>query len=188
MAKLKCYVAAALAVVLLGAGGLAYRAAGQAQPAGPAAPQPAGAGRPLTELEILRREVEVLKLQVEVLQAKVRSLEQERHALNLKAPAADEVKPLYDRAPGRSAGPDKVGQPPIVPDAPMAEIAFVRDPLRNREVTPLDLTRDAEAALKALREAKDDQERRRAADQLGRALQALREQLKQAQPQRPAPK
>jgi hypothetical protein len=38
--------------------------------------------------------------------------------------------------------------------------------------------REAEAALKAMREAPDQESRRRAADQLERALKTLRERMK----------
>jgi RNA polymerase sigma factor (sigma-70 family) len=68
MTKLKFTLAAVMMAALLGAGGLLYRAAGQA-------PRPDQAGnRPLSELELLRREVEILKLQMEVVQAELRIL------------------------------------------------------------------------------------------------------------------
>jgi hypothetical protein len=76
LTKLKLWVAAALAVVVLGAGGVAYRAAGQAPGAG---------ARPLTDLEVLRREVQILKLQVELLQEKVRGQEAALRALGRQA-------------------------------------------------------------------------------------------------------
>jgi RNA polymerase sigma-70 factor (ECF subfamily) len=83
MTKLKVYVAVGVVAFLLGAGGLAFRAAGQT--AAPPASEPARAEkrtetrtetRPLTELELLRREVDILKLQVEVMQAELRSLKE----------------------------------------------------------------------------------------------------------------
>jgi RNA polymerase sigma factor (sigma-70 family) len=69
MTKLKLAVAAVMAAALLGTGGLLYQAAGQA-PRAEARP----AGRPLSELELLRREVEILKLQMEVVQSELRTL------------------------------------------------------------------------------------------------------------------
>src|SRR5262249_6536581 len=54
---------------------------------------PSGA-RPLTDLEVLRREVEILKLQMEVMQAKVRAQEAELRTLRaqFKAPPAGKGK------------------------------------------------------------------------------------------------
>jgi hypothetical protein len=78
MTKLKVYGVAA-AALLLGAGGLAYRAGGQELPSRtktvgvPGMPAAASSGH-LTELDLLRREVEILKLQMEVVQAELRSL------------------------------------------------------------------------------------------------------------------
>jgi RNA polymerase sigma factor (sigma-70 family) len=76
MTKLKVVAATVLVAVLFGAGGLVYRAAGQGT-----TPQKPVADRPLTELEILRREVEILKLQVEVMREKVRAQEADLRAL-----------------------------------------------------------------------------------------------------------
>jgi hypothetical protein len=143
MTKLKVYVATALLAVLLGVGGLAFRAAGQA-------PQPAA--RPLTDLEVLRREVEILKLQMEVLQAKVRAQEADLRTLRAQG-----------KAPLARVEPDKV----------------VRDGLRALAIEDkrprADATwRDAEDALKALREAKDDTKRRQLVEVLELWLRDLR--------------
>jgi RNA polymerase sigma factor (sigma-70 family) len=73
MTKLKLIAAVGFVTVLLGAGGLAYRAAGQA----PAPPARVAEASPLSELDVLRREVDILKLQVELLQEKMRSQESE---------------------------------------------------------------------------------------------------------------
>jgi RNA polymerase sigma factor (sigma-70 family) len=69
MAKLKVGAALAAAAVLLGAGGFAYRAAGQDR----SRPVKSGEVRAPADMELLRKEVELLKLQVELLQEKVRA-------------------------------------------------------------------------------------------------------------------
>jgi hypothetical protein len=51
--------------------------------------------------------------------------------------------------------------------------------------TGADPTREAEAALKALRDARDEQAKRRAADDLEKAVRKLREPLKPADPTAP---
>jgi RNA polymerase sigma factor (sigma-70 family) len=86
MTKLKIYLATALVAVLLVAGGFAYRATGQV-PAG-GARGAGGGGRPLSELEILRREVQILKLQMEVLQAKMEKQDGELRALKKRGGSA----------------------------------------------------------------------------------------------------
>jgi RNA polymerase sigma factor (sigma-70 family) len=70
MAKLKVCAALAAVAVVLGAGGYAYRAAGQAP-----APRPAKTAEVWepVDTDLLRKEVELLKLQVELLQEKVRA-------------------------------------------------------------------------------------------------------------------
>jgi hypothetical protein len=70
MTKLKLAVAGVMLVALLGTGSLLFPAAGQAPPAD----KVSAGDRPLSELELLRREVEILKLQMEVLQSEVRAL------------------------------------------------------------------------------------------------------------------
>jgi RNA polymerase sigma factor (sigma-70 family) len=151
MTKLKVYVATALLAVLLGAGGLAYRAAGQAPPPG---------ARPLTDLEVLRREVEILKLQMELMQAKVRAQEAELRTLRaqVKAPPAGKVN-TSSYSDGRL------------------------DPLNERPHADR-IWRDAEDAVKALRWAKDDEKRRR----LVEALELLLRELRQRYPNADAPR
>jgi RNA polymerase sigma factor (sigma-70 family) len=95
MAKLKVCAALAAVAVLLGAGGFAYRATGQAaRPAkGAAVWLERGAdARALIELERLRKEVDILKVQVEVLQEQARA---PRPAPEAAAP--QEEKPKSDK-------------------------------------------------------------------------------------------
>jgi hypothetical protein len=188
--KLKVGVAAAVLVVLVGAGGFAFRAAGQA-------PEPVRRAdtRPLTELELLRREVDILKLQVEVMQEKLRAQEAELHAL--KAPAG---------LPTRTATvttSQVAGQPTVTsrtegvraqegqPDASQFRpyIAVERAP--DKPGTPAATSQnraaagpeqEVEAALKALHEATDDAGMRRALEAMDRAVQRLKERAKSQAP------
>jgi RNA polymerase sigma factor (sigma-70 family) len=160
MTKLKIYVATALLAVLLGAGGLAYRSAGQA---------PQSAARPLTDLEVLRREVEILKLQMEVMQAKVRAQEAELRTL---------------RAPGKAAkvrGQDTERKGAEPAKAGTAEGKGPKVRAADTERSPADrLWRDAEDAVKALRTAKDDAKRRRFVEVLELLLRELRQHYSNA--------
>jgi RNA polymerase sigma factor (sigma-70 family) len=75
MTKLKFALTAVMMAAVLGAGGLLYRAAGQTAPRDPThSADQAAPNRPLSEVELLRREVEILKLQMEVVQAELRAL------------------------------------------------------------------------------------------------------------------
>jgi RNA polymerase sigma factor (sigma-70 family) len=81
MTKLKVVVGVLVAVVVLGAGGLAYRAGG-AQAAPPAA-------KPLSEVEALRRENELLKLNLQLVLEKVRAQQEELQALKGRVQVLD---------------------------------------------------------------------------------------------------
>jgi hypothetical protein len=201
MTKLRVYGAAALVAVVLGAGGLAFRASGQDRLPPRGERRPDAGDRPLTEVELLRREVDILKLQMEVVQAELRSLKGKAGAGAKPAYGvpADNVpsyppyaKPAPDAAPNPNpfggAGskppptyaPDKVAAPVREADPALAPV--VNEKFGTREVNRLPSARDplqeAEAALKAIREARDPDEQRRAADVLERALQRMRERPK----------
>ena len=215
MAKLKVCAALAAAAGLLCVGGLAYQAAGQ-----PPAPRPGkaaevrleggGDARPLTELELLRKEVDILKLQVEVLQEQVRALRGGAGARAKGAPEyrklveekdtprrlpADKEKPHRDAdkdtkrgspadqdSPHRGAGEDTKRPPPEGKDLP-----FHRGDGRYRLEKSADAVQQAEDALKALRQARDPEARRRAAEDLERAVRRLRGQpARTAAPDPPA--
>jgi RNA polymerase sigma factor (sigma-70 family) len=157
LAKAKVVFAAVVLVAALGAGGVAYRSdsvwAGQAEPPSKA--------KPRTELEALRRENELLKLNLEVVLEKVRTQEQELRGFREKTKAVPYDAAQYDAALTRYR----------------AQLALGRAP-RNE----VDATKQAEAAVKALREANDNESRRRAVDALEQALRNLRQQLPGVRP------
>jgi RNA polymerase sigma factor (sigma-70 family) len=176
--KLKGVTVAVLAAAALGAGGLAYRggpgpAAAQAQPAAAQAPDtlavklPAAA-KPKNELEALRRENELLKLNLEVVLEKVRAQEAELRALRGRPGA---------KGAAHSAPPDPLAGATRDPKAPEGVPGSPRLP-RDRGVgaTP-DPVREVEAALQALRSARDLGSKRRAAEALERAMKKLRQGL-----------
>ncbi|HZY87851.1 MAG TPA: sigma-70 family RNA polymerase sigma factor, partial [Gemmataceae bacterium] len=117
MAKLKVGAALAAAAVLLGAGGFAYEAAGQAPRTAKSAEV-----RPATELDLLRKEVELLKLQVELLQEKVRA--QGTELRNLKGRAGygtarpGQTAPAGPVRPARNSGPSAAPAPEVAPGTP----------------------------------------------------------------------
>jgi RNA polymerase sigma factor (sigma-70 family) len=125
MTKLKTYAGVVLVAALLGAGGIAYRAAGQA---------PATDARPLTELELLRREVDILKLQMELVQEKQRAQEAELRALRGRRgrPGTAPVGPLNAYpVPGATGADLPAGKSPSAapgPKGPMPDPALPRMP------------------------------------------------------------
>ncbi|HWG46799.1 MAG TPA: sigma-70 family RNA polymerase sigma factor [Gemmataceae bacterium] len=163
LTKLKVAVGAVVVLVAFGASGLVYRAA--EQPA-PAAEQKKGDGKPRNELEALRRENELLKLNLEVVLEKVRAQGAELRTLrgHVKgAPNAISLGLLHKLAPSGKG---------------VAYADFDRDGILDITIvneTRSDPLREAEAALKALREATDPESRGRAADQLEGALKRLKE-------------
>jgi RNA polymerase sigma factor (sigma-70 family) len=212
MTKLKVCAATAAVAVLLGAGGFAYRAAGQAP-----RPEKSAEVRPPADGGPLRKEVEILKLQVELLQEKVRAQGEEIRALKGRTGGPDRPRGLtssnpFGNPPAENVAPAsngaQRGQPPadpapggaapvgLAPAAPAPKPAggaqqgrpapFGGDvaPVKawgagGASLTPED---EAEAALKALRQARDPETRRRAAEALERAVKKLR-----ARPAKEAP-
>jgi RNA polymerase sigma factor (sigma-70 family) len=155
LTKLKVAAGVVLLAAALGAGGLAYQAGG----ARAAQAEKRAEGKPRSEVEALRRENELLKLNLEVVLEKVRAQGAELRALRAKAKGAG--------GRGVAVGDfDNDGRLDL----------YIANSRRG------DPAQQAEAALKALREAKDDAARRRAVDALDRALRSLREQLRRAQP------
>jgi RNA polymerase sigma factor (sigma-70 family) len=215
MTKLKLYVAVAVVAVTVGAGGLAFRAAGQV---------PRAESRPLTEVELLRREVDILKLQMEVVQAELRKLKSQAAATHRttrgQGPATSSFDPsvaapdvslpategtttavpgapagygsisvapaapapsvaLPTRAPGGAVAPaEDVPQAlPVSPDGGTAPTAAYPARVKSTAPTSRSPEEEAEAALKALREAGNDGDaRRKAVDALEKALKRLKHQ------------
>jgi hypothetical protein len=185
MTKLKVYVAVGVVAVLLGVGGVAFRAAGQDRVAGePARAENRAEARPLTELELLRREVDILKLQVEVMQNDLRALKE-------KAGSGPVAPPPV--RPGVSLPPKPVGplQPGANSTTTTARDAGPVNTAAARQTRPagpgLNPEPDPEAALRALRESpEDDAVRRRAVEALEKLVQRLKEQSKpEGQPEKP---
>jgi RNA polymerase sigma factor (sigma-70 family) len=176
LTKLKVFLAVALAAVLLGAGGLAYQASGQA-PVAPTESKPGAraAARPLSDLEVLQREVAILKAQVELLQDQMRAMRGQSAA----PIAANNVVDGRWRRELANAAP-KMPEPGRDPNSfsPAAPENAIRG--RTPAPTEADAVRLAEAALRQLRTAKDQAARERAADALERAVRRLR-----AQPDQP---
>jgi hypothetical protein len=207
--KLKVVAATAVVILALGVGGLAYRAGGQAPP-----PDKQRGGKPLSEVEALRRENQLLKLNLEVVLEKVAQLETEVRGLRGKT----DTTPLYlnlkdnradDKNLKRNFDKDKGNAPPK-PKDPTDPRNFKRNfdkdkgktPLKSREdskwkpdefVNPktkelrkytdkghADLLKQAEDALSALRNARDTESQRKAADALEKALRSLRGTMKPA--------
>jgi hypothetical protein len=198
--KLKCAVAAVLVVAALGAGGLAYQAG---RPAAAQAGEPGG--KPRNELEALRRENELLKLNLEVVLEKVRALQTQLAASKGREKTASErvlkemrAKAEAQRQQARSAL-EAVARElqarqyrTLLEAARAARAARARAkadakgeaPGRESRATA-DRIHELEAALQALRDARDTEARRRAADALEKAMLKLRKQL--PAPPRPDP-
>jgi RNA polymerase sigma factor (sigma-70 family) len=201
MTKLKVYVATAVVAVLLGVGGLVYRVAGQSPPVAKAP-----ADRPLTELELLRREVEILKLQVEVMQAELRALKGQRTA-RMPAPATpggQDTRPALpamapptgkapqtapaNRAPMTAPTPrfqpadtlPRQPGPAATADPALAPALPGQKPRDASSAACVSPEEEVEAALKAFqkaRESRDTEATRQAAAALEKVLKKLRQQV-----------
>jgi RNA polymerase sigma factor (sigma-70 family) len=160
LAKLKLVVGAVVVVAALGAGGVAY------QVSGPRPAQAAPETKPVSELEALKKENELLKLNLQVVLEKVRAQEaelraaKEREEVLGKRRAADAQRTYYDAVT-------------------LYELAVKVDTAKSP-----DPAQQIEAALKAFREAKDPDAKRRAADALEEAAKKLKEQP-QKKPKKP---
>jgi RNA polymerase sigma factor (sigma-70 family) len=174
--KLKATAATLVAVLALGAVGLACRFGG-----GPLAAQAAPqGGRPLTEVEALRKENELLKLNLQVVLEKVRAQEAELRSLKAKAEAGGKatLQGVHRLDTGAKAPVE------VLLDLSAAELAnkTLNELAVEVELARPDAVKQAEDALKALREARDPAARRRAAEALEKAAKQLR-----GQPAKPAP-
>jgi RNA polymerase sigma factor (sigma-70 family) len=167
--KMRLTVGAVMVLVALGAVGFGYQAG-----AGPAAAQAAQPDKPRSELEALRRENELLKLNLEVVLEKVRAQEAELRTLRGQARVPAGVHDVQG-----TVVTHLTGQPVAIAVGFPLDRVDVRLPVTVvPHDSPADAASEAEAAVKALREAKDKEGQRRAAEALDRALKRLREQLK----------
>ncbi len=166
--KLRVVVGGLLMMVGLAAVGVAYQAEGRSAQAAP--PEKRDEGKS-SELEALRKENELLKLNLQVVLEKVRSQE-------------TELKTMRDRpavATNLNVVPwDILRDEPVLRDRNYSTLAT--DLVFRGTVLRPDPVQEAESALKALREAKDEEARRRATESLEKALQKIKEQGKTAPP------
>ncbi len=185
--RLRLLVGAVVVLAALGLVGLGYREGG-----GPGAARAAPPEKPRDELEALRKENELLKLNLLVVLEKVRAQETEIHDLRTRpaggggfggmaggmmslgggAPGMGGMPPMGGGFPGAGGGPPIPGG--AAPGAGLPK-GGMGPPAGRAEPDPV---KEAEAAVKALREAKDPEGKRRAADSLEKAMKKLREQLK----------
>ena len=149
--KLRLVVGAVVVLAALGAVGFGYQAG-----SGPGAVQAAQPDKPRSEVEALRRENELLKLNLEVVLEKVRA--QEAELRTLRGQAADAAK--------------------LPPHALHLEYQRYLALKMLGEAVHSDPLGEAESALKALREAKDQEGQRRATEALEKALEKLKQQTK----------
>jgi RNA polymerase sigma factor (sigma-70 family) len=173
--KLRLAVGTVMLLAALGMGAFAYQAGGTGNAAHAAPPD-----KPANELEAIRKENELLKLNLQIVLEKVRTQETELHGLR------KEVAARGQKGTGVVwADVDNDG----FPDVYITDMAAGTRLYRNltdgtfREVlvrpdADAAAVKEAEDALKALREARDKDSKRRAADTLEKALKKLREQLK----------
>jgi hypothetical protein len=173
LAKLKLVVGTVMVVAALGAGGVAY------QVSGPRPAQAAPESKPQSELEALKKENELLKFNLQVVLEKARALEADVRALKQQAKTATATintinnysTPLHTI---RTFVPLTTQGPVHLRWAVDTSSSALQDPVQQ-----------AEAALKALREAKDPEAKRRAAAALEAAAKKLKEQP-QKQPEKPS--
>jgi RNA polymerase sigma factor (sigma-70 family) len=163
LAKLKVIVATVVVTVALGASGLVYQASGQAAPP---------AGKPAGELEALRRENDLLKLNLEVVLEKVRAQEAELRTLRGRLEAKN-AKAAAQGKGGVFADFDSDGRVDLF----VTEYVDLGGGKFHVVKVEADPTQEVEGAMKAFREAKDKEAKKRAADALEKALKKLRELL-----------
>jgi RNA polymerase sigma factor (sigma-70 family) len=163
--KLRVVAGAVVMLLALGAVGLGYRAggAGTAQAAPP--------DKPVNELEALRKENDLLKLNLQVVLEKVRAQENEIQGLRKEVAARD----LKGKA---FADFDNDGFPDLfIANRGLwrqnADDTFSVQPLPKDDLSGA--TKEAEAALKALREARDKEGQRRATEALEKAVEKLKQ-------------
>jgi hypothetical protein len=155
--QVKLTIGTVMAAAVLGALGLAYQAGGSGS--AHAAPP----GKPVSEVEALRKENELLKLNLQIVLEKVSAQEAQLSAW----------KPL------------RVNINRVGPDVELSFEGVLTTDVLGLYTEDLLITTDvahsvgeAEAALKALREAKDKEGQKKAAEALEAALKKLKEKVK----------
>jgi RNA polymerase sigma factor (sigma-70 family) len=152
LTKLKLAMATVPVVGAVGTGGFAYQT-------GQPAPAKAGAAaKPASELEALRRKNELLELNLQVVLEKVRAQE-------------EKIRALEDRA---RAERRKEADPARVRRSAALALRFQS---RYTEALRVDPVQQMEAALKALREARDKEAKQRAIEAIEKAAKQLRGQV-----------
>jgi hypothetical protein len=178
--KLRLVLGMVMVVAVLGATGLAHRAGGQVT----VADRPR-AGKPADDVEALRKEVELLRLNLLVVLEKVRSQEVELRALRgsgkrgggmtggLMGGGSGMPMTGFGGGPTMSAGS---GSPMVGFSGRGIATGgqFGATLSGSGGGQPVDALKQAEDALKALREARDPEAQRHAADALEQALQRMR--------------
>jgi hypothetical protein len=170
-------VAVTAALSVAGAG---YRVAGFGNAA------QAAADKPVSEVDSLRKEVELLRLNLQIVLEKVRA--QEKELQTLRKPVSpvsvlDGVR-LDNVDLGFALPADRVILDKLnLNFEPSADLIIKLDELRQQpsgasEKAVPDAAREVEVAVKALREARDKDGQRRAAEALEKAMKKLKEQLK----------
>lgn len=199
--KLRLVLGVVVVTAVLGATGVAYRTGSSAT----AADKPA-TGRPLTELEALRKENELLKLNLEVVLEKVRTQEAELRALRGTADRTKELdrakEKLLQQAKEAAQDRNKVN-PDILKElerlkqlGALKEAEFLKwegtnlsgaekwlrlEKLQKNQLGDLlmpDTVKLLQDALKTLQAAPDSVEQRHAVEALKRALEKLKAQSK----------
>jgi RNA polymerase sigma factor (sigma-70 family) len=160
--KLRVVVGGLLVMAGLAAVGVAYQGEGRTAQAAP--PEKREEGK-LSELEALRKENELLKVNLNVVLEKVRSQE-------------TEIKGLRERP--AVSNPFTSTAVELLQDRNFN--TFTTGFLDRGTVLRPDPVQEAESALKALREAKDKEAKRRATESLEKALQKIKEQGKDTRP------
>jgi hypothetical protein len=201
--KLRIVVGVVMVLVALGLGGVGYHAGAMS-----AAAQAAGPDKPQTELDALRKENELMKLNLLVVLEKVRAQEAELKSLRKDVAASNQkfqglpsntiqypyptfnnlqthLQPFVDsgtvhqwNALLNTSSVFPTNPPLWTPNLNTSylwQLEVQSAGMRNAVSDPVS---DAETAVKALREAKDKDAKRKAADALEKAMKKLREQLK----------
>jgi RNA polymerase sigma factor (sigma-70 family) len=184
--KLRAAAGAVVVLAALAVAGVAYHLDG-----GPGAAQAAPADKPQNDAEALRRENELLKLNLLVVLEKVRAQEGEIRELRSRPTVGMNFNSMSGGgllgSPGGALGLSGMAGStfnsnsslglPTGGGYPAGASGLTRPGAAPPARTESDPVKDAEAAVKALREAKDKDGQRKAAESLEKAMKKLREQL-----------